>query len=366
MNPFVPLWEATRPVVHLRHRWPALLGWLLVLGTAGIATADDPVAMRMETFLVAPSHMPPAIVTIKNLEKTAYEGTIRIKLPDGWTHVPQQQTVSLKPGETKRVRFTIKRGRTTRVNSYPVEISATSAGNTLTHRQDVVCTSAPYFKPEIDGQTDDWNDAIPVTFTTSGKKTVISTYWNRRQFSILVAVEEDSLAPYGGSLAPTDAFDAVQLALSPQETTTGTTPDEEATRYEFLFVSTGEGTGGKCFQLAQPEMKLGEGQSDREFASLEFDKAKIAVRREGSVTYYECGIPFRSLSGIKASEGREFFLSVLVHDPGGTGIRDWGQAAGRWAGERNRLAWSRFPGAEWADEAPFDNKTPWGMCSSKY
>jgi hypothetical protein len=56
----------------------------------------------------------------------------------------------------------------------------------------------------------------------------------------------------------------------------------------------------------------------------------------------------------------------LVHDPGGTGIRDWGQAAGRWDGERNRLAWSRFSGDRWGDEAPFDNKTPWGMCSSKF
>ena len=136
--------------------------------------------------------------------------------------------------------------------------------------------------------------------------------------------------------------------------------------YEFLFVSSGEGTDGKCFQLAEPGMKLSEGQTERALADLEFGKAKIAVSRKDGVTYYECGIPFRSLSKIKASEGREFFLSVLVHDPDGTGVRDWGQAAGLWPSQRNWLAWSRFPGDQFGDQPPFDNKTQWGMCSSKY
>jgi len=85
------------------------------------------------------------------------------------------------------------------------------------------------------------------------------------------------------------------------------------------------------------------------------------------VTYYECSIPFRLLRDrIRPSEGREFHLSVLVHDPGGTGIRDWGQAAGMGPPERNRLAWSLWQGAKWGDEPPFDNKTHWGLCSSKY
>ena len=38
----------------------------------------------------------------------------------------------------------------------------------------------------IDGATEDWGDAIPVTWTTDGKKTVVSTYWNRRRFALLV------------------------------------------------------------------------------------------------------------------------------------------------------------------------------------
>ena len=52
--------------------------------------------------------------------------------------------------------------------------------------------------------------------------------------------------------------------------------------------------------------------------------------------------------------------------PDGTSVRDWGQAAGLWPSQRNRLAWSRFPGDRFGDQPPFDNKTQWGMCSSKY
>ena len=337
----------------------------IAFGLAGTAAAKDPLAMQVGSFMVAPAHMPPVIISVNNLGTKAYDGTIRVKLPDGWKYAPAEQPISLSPGETGQVRFNIKEARIAEVNSYPVEVTATAAGATVTHRQKVVCTSAPYFKPQIDGRLDDWKDAIPAAFDAGGKSTVISTYWNRRQFSILVAVEEEKLLPMKKG-SPDEHFDAVQLALSPQKTVTGTNEDDEATRYEFLLVSTGEGTQGKCFQLAKPGMKLAEGQSERALAALEFEKAKIAVSRSDGVTYYECQIPFRSLSKIKASEGREFFLSVLVHDPDGTGLRDWGRAAGLWPSQRNRLAWSRFAGDQFPDQPPFDNKTPWGMCSSKY
>ena len=96
----------------------------------------------------------------------------------------------------------------------------------------------------------------------------------------------------------------------------------------------------------------------------------MAVFRLGKTTYYEVALPFLPMRNrIRPGEGREFCLSVLVHDPDGTGIRDWGQAAGLWPWERNRLAWSRWQGDGWGnveEDPPFDNTTPWGMCSSKY
>ena len=326
---------------------------------------EAPVALRMDSFVVAPAHMPPATVVVKNLRQTPYQGTVRLRLPDGWIGSPPEQTVSLGPGETGAVRFTIVKGRNSESNRYPVEIIAIGGGTTVTHRQNVSCASAPYFAPEIDGHTDEWADAIPVTFDVSGKNTVISTYWSRRQFSILIAVEEDEWIPFGAG-RQNSAFDAVQLAISPQTSEEEVEADDVATRYEFLLAGTSSGTAGHCFQLATPGTKLSDLAEPRPLGPLDFAKAKLVVRRDQGVTYYECAIPFRSLKGIRPSEGREFFLSVLVHDPDGTGLRDWGAAAGLFLWERNRKAWADWPGARWPEQPPFDNKTPWGLCSSKY
>ena len=336
------------------------------LSLAGRAMADEPVALRIASFLVAPAHSPSAVVIVANPGQAPFEGTVRVTPPEGWRLSPGEQPVSVAPGEAKRVAFIVRRGMIRESNRYPLEASVTRRGVTVTRRQEVVTASAPYFKPTIDGATEEWKDAIPVTWTAGGKKTVVSTYWNRRQFSLLVAVEEDELIPYAEKPGPA-GFDAVQVAISPKDATTGTSPDDEAARYEFLFVSTTSGTEGKCFLLAEPGMKLSEGQKARELGPLEYDDAKVAVSRRDGVTYYECSIPFRLMRDkIRPSEGREFRLSVLVHDPEGTGIRDWGQEAGLGPKERSRLAWSLWPGAKWGDQPPFDNKTEWGLCSSKY
>ena len=358
------------------------------LSLAGQVMAEEPVALRIESFLVAPAHSPSAVVVVVNHGQTPFEGTVRVTPPEGWQLSPDEQPVSLAPGEMKRVAFIVRRGMIRESNRYPLEASVTRRGVTVTRRQEVVTASAPYFKPTIDGATEEWKDAIPVTWTTGGKTTVVSTYWNRRQFSLLVAVEEDKLIPYQEKPGPA-GFDAVQLAISPKDAATGTSPDDEADRYEFLFVSTDvkgvrnllpERPGGcfaqkvpdtfyvgKCFLLAEPGRKLSEGQKARELGPLEYNDAEVAVSRRDGVTYYECSIPFRLMRDkIRPSEGREFRLSVLVHDPEGTGIRDWGQEAGLGPCQRNRLAWSLWPGAKWGDESPFDNKTEWGLCSSKY
>ncbi len=338
-----------------------LIGTML-LGTAADASAGNPVALRVTNMQVAPAHMPAVKVWVKNQSEAAYEGSVTLDLPDGWTLTPPSQKVALKPGETTGVRFTIHDAETREENRYAVVAVAQGAGAEVRRSQEIVCASAPYFKPEIDGRVDDWKDAIPVTFVTQGKKTTISTFWNRRQFSILVAVEEDQLVPQRDG----QPFDAIQIAISPQGTQTSTSGDGEATQFEFLLTSSGAGEGGCCFQFAEPGMRLSETQSPRTLKSLEIEGPDLAVWRDGNTTWYEWGVSFSSLSGIRASEGREFYLSVLVHDPDGTGLRDWGEAAGLWPCQRNRFAWSDWQGAKWPQDPPMDNKLEWGMCSSKY
>lgn len=347
---------------HNIRRW--IQTWLLaglLFGLAGESLGGDPVALRITSLPVTPAHMPGVKVWVKNLADQPYAGLLSLELPDGWNADPERQEISLAPRSTGEARFTIRNGKTLPENRYTLAALARGAGQEVRRAQEVVCASAPYFKPEIDGKVDDWNDAIPVTFITKGKKTTISTSWNRRQFSILVAVEEDSLAP------PRDGrpCDAVQIAISPQGAETGTDPGAAATRHEFLLAAGGAGEQGRCFLLAQPGMKLEETQMDRDLAGLEFSESP-AVTRQGDTTFYEWAVSFKSLAEIRPGEGREFFLSVLVHDPGGTGLRDWGEAAGLWPDQRNPLAWSRWRGADWPVAPPMDNKVEWGMCSSKY
>ena len=333
----------------------------LVMGLSAVR-GDDPVALRITNMGVTPAHMPSVTVWVKNMSGAAYEGSVRLELPDGWRASVPAQDVSLAPGEVTGVRFTLHDAKNREENRYPLTAVAQGAGQEVRRSQEIVCASAPYFKPNIDGKVDDWEDAIPVTFVTKGKSTTICTFWNRRQLSVLVGVEEENLIPQGDD----GPFDAVQIALSQQNTKTSTSVDDEATRHEFLLTADGAGQGGRCFRLAEPGTKLSATQADRNLSELEIEDPKLAVWREGNTTYYEWGISFRSLSGIRPSEGREFFLSVLVHDPDGTGLRDWGEAAGLWPSQRNQLAWSKWPGAKWRDDSPMDNKLEWGMCSSKY
>ncbi len=343
----------------------AALAGILLLGSTCSAQSSvslPPVALRAENFTVPPSTQPLAFVVVKNLRDRPYRGSVTMKGPPGWRFAPPQREIELEPGETRRVPFTIEKGRNVAANSYSIETSAVGAGTTVTRRQDVACASAPYFKPTIDGDPSEWKDAIPISFTTASKKTTISTYWNRRQFSILVAVEEEKLIGYPSLQTEPTLFDAVQVAVSPQDSVTGTL----VARFEFLLASTGD-AGGLCFQLATPATKLIETAKVRALRSLVYEKGKVSVSRKEGVTYYECGIPWSLMRNeIRPSEGREFFMSVLIHDPDGTGVRDLGQASGLWPTQRNSSAWSRWKGAKWGEKPPFDNKLRWGLCTSKY
>jgi len=162
--------------------------WLPTLAATFFSPARDvfgnePVALRIESFAVAPSSQPLARVVIKSLLDTACEGTVSLDVPDGWRIAPEAQPFSLGPGETAWVVFDVERGVSLEANSYPLAVSATVGGVVVTRKQDVVAASAPYFKPTIDGDPSDWEDAIPVTFSTGGCRTVIRTFWNSRQSS---------------------------------------------------------------------------------------------------------------------------------------------------------------------------------------
>jgi hypothetical protein len=352
-------------IVRARVPFHPLQAVILVAVSAFSRAAGDPVRLRAAHFTVPPSTGPVTHVIVKNLLQTPWNGTVGHEFPPGWRVTPAARPVTLGSREQVRVPFTIERGEDRPANVYPVTVTAEGGGARVTRNQDVFCTSAPYFRPAIDGDLSEWNDAIPVTFHTGGKKTVIRTYWNKRYFCLTVEVEEEELIGYRTRPAGA-SFDAVQFQVAPGRAGTPAAAAERAVRYEFLVAASASLlTDDRCFVLVTPESTLACATHERPLGPLECATAKAAVKRTGTVTQYECAIPFRVMPGITPQVGREIAFSVLVHDPGGTGVRDLGAAAGLSDGQRSPLAWCSWRGARWGELPPCDGKIEWGLCSSK-
>ena len=337
------------------------VGSSLVLGDE----VDAPIALRAGHFTVPPSTGPVTHVFVKNLTDKPYQGSIGLRWPEGWRSNPLEQSIFLDALETKQIPFAIENATDRKSNQYPVEITARSQKGRIVHKQTVVCASAPYFKPKIDGNSKDWSDAIGVSFSCRDKKTVVKTYWNQRQFCLLVEVEEDKLIGYRKK-SGTSGIDAVRFALFPKGVVTGTKATDKAQRYEFMLCDSASlFSADKCLMLLRPEDSLGIAQSSREFSTLVCKEVKVVVKRQKKITRYECSVPYSLIPGIKLGVGRELGFSLLVHDADGTGIRDWSETMGLWP-SANPFAWCVSEITPWGNYVPGVNKIEWGLCSSKH
>jgi len=325
---------------------------------------DSPILVRAENFTVTPSTGPVTHIRVRNTGDAPSTVTVEPTFPAGWQWTPKQRVVTLEAQQLERLPFVIEKATDLKANQYPVEIAVKTEAGRSVHEQTVVCASAPYFKPKIDGRFKDWSEAIPVSFSHAGRETVVSTHWNPKHFCIYFQVEEDELNAYKKGQA---VMDAVQFALAPGQSTTASASSDPAQRYEFLLVK-GAGMFGKgrCFCLIQAGTELGLTQQARSLEPLVCKEAQVAVKRKGKITLYECAIPWSAMPSIRADVGREICLSFLIHDPDDTGTRDWGQATGLWAEQRNKLAWCAVGVPAASKHIPYDSKVEWGLCSSKH
>ena len=316
-----------------------------------------PVAIRPENLCVQPSTGPLTHVLVQNLLDKPYTGTIHVTVPPGWKLDATSKPVTIAPRQLARIPFAIEKAIDAESNVYAIGVRVSGGGQDVVWDTPVVGATTPYYKPVIDGKGDDWGDAVPITFTVGGKKTVVRSYWSRKAFSLRISVEETAHVAMGNK-----PFDAVQVAISPARARTPRQANGTTQRYEILLAS-GAG-GGKCFMLTRPGEAASAGQTPQTLAGRELAGAKLVVSRAAGMTHYECALPLAAMPAIRAEPGREFRMSLLVHDPDGTGLRDWGGTVGLWPWQRNRLAWSVWPGAAWPAEAPFDNKIEWAFSSS--
>jgi len=320
---------------------------------AGLAqdAAKVPVAVRAHNIVVPPDTGPVSGLTVMNLLDAPYTGKVTVTLPDGWKADKTRFDVSLKPHETKHIAFAIEKATANRSHVYPYRITAVGGGKTVTVDQKVICATTPYVKPKIDGNISEWlNDAVPVTFTCKGKKTIVRTFWNKRNFCLCVEVQEDKFI---------EGADAIQFALASGKASTGKSPDDKTARYEYVIV------GGKCYQLTKPGTSLGDTLKAADLPAEPVAKSEVAVKREKDITRYEISVPMRPMkSGLKPTTGREYRFSVLVHDAGGTGVRQMGAVATPLPGASTKYAWSKWAGAKFPDKPLLDSKLEWGFCTS--
>lgn len=339
--------------------------FFVILSAALTAIAQEsPVLVRVQNFIVTPSTGPVANVIVKNNSDKPCSGILKAGFPEGWTVTPAEHAINLKPGESKKLPFAIESGSDLKANVYPVKVSIEANGILTSSVQQVVCASSPYYKPEIDGKAKEWNDAIPISFTTKDKSTVVKLYWNREQFCLLVEVEEDNLIGMGKKTAEATGMDAVQITIAPAETVTGTNPSDKSVRYEFLLCDSGRWGKDACFLLLKPGDLLSAASQNRSLKDLEVSDVKVVVKRSGSITTYEAAIPFSMMPDVKPTAGREFYFSLLVHDPDGSGIRDLGQVMNLWDCQRNPLSWCAWENIKWNAENLLDGKIEFGFCSS--
>ncbi len=323
------------------HIWNAIIGAAILL-CGQSATADEALRLRMENFTVMPSTGPVVNVRVENRSDKELETTLQVLWPVGWKGAPESRKVTLQPSSTTITPFTIEKAIDVAANRYPVTIEARAGEHTVTRTQQIVCATAPYLKPTLDGQLDDWKDAAPITFPTAGKATTVMTCWNRRQFCLAVRADRMNSG-------------AIQFALASAKF-------DKPGRFEFVVVVPKKDGPAKCFQLLKPGDDLAIAEKSRPLAGLECETLEAHVTRDGETMCIEVAAPVKSLTDLRPTPGRAFRFSALVHTQ--DGLRDLGSVMNLWNDQRSPHSWCRWEGAKFGPTPPFDSNVEFGFSSS--
>jgi hypothetical protein len=323
---------------------------LLMASMAGATHDICPVRVRIHNFIVNPSTGPVSEITATNRTSAPVSAALHVYYPTGWVVAPSTQEVSLAPGASDVLSFAIEKATESLKNTYAVKLDIVVGQHRYTHTQEVVCASTPYYRPTIDGDLSEWVHAIPLEMTTQDKKTVIRSYWNKKQFCLGVDVQEDELTDH----------DAIQFALAPGKSKTPTSREAQSNRHEFVVTAR---DGGRCYQVLAPGDSMKQLSEARNLQALPAKDAVVRIMRKGKITHYELALNLRAMRTLRAAPGREYCFSLLVHDPTGTGLRDLGRIM-TLPPAKSDLAWSNWKGASWSDKKPLDSKIEFGFCSS--
>ena len=359
-------------------RYATTIGLAAVLAccSAGMigAEAKTPVVaatvfVRGQNLVVCPSTGPVWSATVYNTSAKPFAGELKVTFPEGWKTNRTSCTVTLAAGEAKNFDFAIEKATDRKSNAYPFILDLTAPGVSVRREQTIVCATAPYGRPTIDGKADDWKDVVPISFSGGAEDAPVRVmaFWSKKTFSLCVEVTENALTVCDDP-AKAALCDALQFSLSPESVLSpAAAPAKTLQRYEYLVLPRKDGVAevrklawvGDAKPEATPSSK-----TPSAFSLL--DGAKATVTREGKLTRYELSIPLRTMKALKATTGRVFGFSLLVHDAAPkSAIRDLGNVMNLLPMHRRVGAWTRLANFPWSPKTkPWTNRIEFGFSSS--
>lgn len=169
-------------------------------------------------------------------------------------------------------------------------------------------------KPNIDGELGEWTDAAPMGMGRQDQVRGMS-WSNAKEFSAYAYTKWDESFFYF-SCAVTDAtFESPSLD---NLATTGDSVVFAVTR-DPMLTNSEQGYGADdmefCFALAgDGQTHLLRTRGTNAHPAGRCDKAMIAIKRNGSRTFYEAAIPWQELGMTPPEEKRKFGFTVLAND----------------------------------------------------
>lgn len=208
----------------------------------------------------------------------------------------------------------------------PLSLSIRSPGRSdLPWSGEVGYAPLPRLSPAIDGDLAEWQALPAIDLASAGTVAMkghagaadlsgtIRLAWDDANLYLAAAITDDVLeqAQTGATIFKGDSL---QLALSPL-------PTRGIPQWHEFGLADNPKAGPQVWRWMAPE----------EVATGAVPGVRLATRRDGSVTTYECAIPWSDLAGIDRTAPGILF-SILVNDADGKGRRgwiEWGSGIGR-------------------------------------
>ena len=292
-------------------------------------------------------------VRLQNIGIGPQRGSVELDVPRSWKLAQNKYDVTLAEGESKTYEFrlleTTARGIAPRRDGDPFRVIVRADKRYDWRFDPPVATAlnvAPGARPVIDGNLDDWKDAIWMNAGPNAAKIKgrVALKWDAQTLYLAAEVRESALMPRRAEETSYDFWrghDAIQLAFGTSDTAEDT-PARAPFRDSDLglliapFGQSGAGQyDGRVLKLWGSDLGFNR-SADRVRWGGQVSGSNCVVTRDerGELTTYEAAIPLSMLPGVNpqklAQRDDIVRFGWLIHNDEGE-VLDWGREGGNFA-----------------------------------